>query len=218
MLSTSDGGINWQRQAMNGVIVRGFHFINSLEGWAAGVMGGDNRYGVLLKTEDGGATWKRSFFNSNADDSWGFTDVWPITGDNIWAVGTITVHSTDRGNTWKRIELPEGFYGVPSIVRFADADIGWILTNQGDKFLFTTDGGARWSIRVAPSETDGFTDLVYVSASEAWGLSNGLYHTTDGGETWKRIGQDKVCAIQYLRDQNRLFAVNAAGLMYDSRK
>jgi len=216
LLSTSDGGATWHRQDFDRAILRAFRFTDSKNGWAVGALrqdGGENQ-AVIFNTIDGGGTWSRIFANDD-DGSWGITNIWPVTTENIWAIGDLTVHSSDGGKTWESRVLPEGSYGTPSLIRFADSSIGWVLGNQGENFLITTDGGTKWEVRPCPP--GGFTDLIFKDALEGWGVAGGLYHTVDGGDHWTRIGADKIRAIQYLREQGKLFAVSSTVVVMSTK-
>ena len=72
------------------------------DGWASG------RWGTILHTTDGGATWRKQ------DSGTRYTLVaihFPDT-QNGWAVGVkgTIVHTSDAGRTWKKQQSPVDFY------------------------------------------------------------------------------------------------------------
>ena len=65
---TINGGKTWERQA-SGVVasLRSIHFLNPYTGWVTGreeLPNGSASVGILLFTQDGGLTWRRTTLNS----------------------------------------------------------------------------------------------------------------------------------------------------------
>lgn len=99
--------------------------------------------------------------------------------------------STDGGNTWQDI-TPSGFVGgTGTIVRFEDANKGYIF--HADDVYSTTDGGSTWTLHedVFP----GYVQCAYVSSGEVYvggyvpGQIVGGFASisTDGGNTWNLL-------------------------------
>jgi hypothetical protein len=99
--------------------------------------------GELMRTLDGGATWKvitikRGLaFNSLA-----------VSGGNIWAAGDYGAlyRSPDAAEHWQQVIVK--YRGVPLAdhidqIRFADAQHGQFITAEGDSWI-TVDGGNKW--------------------------------------------------------------------------
>ena len=121
--------------------------------------------GGIWKTVDGGVTW---------------TDVF---GDQAThSIGDVEVHQRDTAVVW-----------VGTGERASRQSSSW-----GDGVYKSTDGGQTWRnmgledshhigrIRLHPDNPD----IVYVAAmGHLWGPNEerGLYRSTDGGESWKRI-------------------------------
>ena len=122
--------------------------------------------GGLWKTTDGGVTWK-SIFDDQEVSSIGSVAITPTNPDIVWA-GT----------------------GETFVIRPAHA--------MGDGIYKSEDAGKTWKKmglektgrigRIVVHPTD--PDIVYVAAlGHTYGpqQERGVYKTTDGGDTWKRI-------------------------------
>jgi photosystem II stability/assembly factor-like uncharacterized protein len=100
VLTTSDGGATWVRQAdvhlfdTHDVMMSDLKMLDGMHGWAAGAIGGG---GVIYSTSDGGAHWELRLLTLKPILALDFPDK-----DHAWAVGTdAAVYSTaDGGATW----------------------------------------------------------------------------------------------------------------------
>jgi len=107
-------------------------------------------YGTILKTEDGGATWK---IQEIAGDN--FKSICCID-NHVWAVGNngSIVHSGNGGKTWEHQRNGNNLlikkYRLNSVF-FKDPATGYASGDNG-LLLKTTDGGAHWV------EFEHFTD------------------------------------------------------------
>ena len=127
--------------------------------------------GVRMTT-DGGATWNNPITGIGSSST-----CWDIHMDadgGIWAtLSGRTMKSEDGGSTWNEISLSNpGATGLPR--------------NNG-------------RIMFASSHTDG--DVVYTVHVTSASALGGVYRTTDGGDTWTKIGQkstyfDPFCSSQ----------------------
>jgi len=127
-------------------------------------------------------------------------------GDGMWK-------STDGGETWQHIGLPESGQIARIQIHPDDADIAWVAVqgqiwgpNEERGVFRTTDGGETWAhvLKVGPST--GATDLVLDPSNprilyaamwnhgrKPWfihsgGTDGGIFKSTDGGESWTRLG------------------------------
>lgn len=151
------------------------HFADANIGWALGSTG-FSAY-VLLKTTDGGASWKVQVSGRNLN-FFSFADAsngWLVEGDSI-AV------TRDGGETWKL--QPYGFNNSLTSIHFLNSNTGWAVDRLGT-ILKTTDGGASWA-----SEHNGLSynlvSLQFVDSLTGWmvGGAGLIAKTTDGGYTW----------------------------------
>ena len=133
------------------------------------------------------------------------------TNPNLVYVGAATGgvwKSTNRGLTWKPIFDDQPVASIGAIaVHPRRPEVVWVGTGEGNPRNSTSvgrgiykslDGGRTWSFmglgkterikRIVTHPSD--PDIVYVTAlGRAWGENpeRGVYKTTDGGRTWKRI-------------------------------
>ncbi len=142
--------------------------------------------------------------------------VWVGTGESMVArssfAGTGVFKSADSGKTWKNMGLHDTHHIGRIVIDPLDPDVVYVAalghsyTFNEERGLFkTTDGGKAWSKILYISDKAGVTDVVmdpsdnktlYATTWErdrkAWnhvscGEGTGLYKTTDGGLTWKRL-------------------------------
>jgi photosystem II stability/assembly factor-like uncharacterized protein len=142
--------------------------------------------------------------------------VWAGTGEaNIFRAsmaGLGVYKSTDAGKTWKHLGLEATYTVARVVIHPKNPDIAYVAatghewTANPDRGVFkTTDGGATWQKVLFVNERVGANDLVMDPQSpdtlyaatwnrirRRWsdpvpGGEDGLYKTTDGGQTWTPI-------------------------------
>ena len=109
---------------------------------------------VVIKTEDGGATWTAQLVLPGEDAREGaLTFIDEKTG--ILRSGAKMFRSTDGGQTWTGAI---GEIGGKPHVKFADGDVGW-CHHAYQTMLYTTDGGRKWTARkiAFPASVKAFT-------------------------------------------------------------
>lgn len=143
--------------------------------------------------------------------------LWVGTGDaasgRITIIGDGVYKSTDAGKTWTHMGLKEtrhiGRIAIhpknPDIVYVAA--LGFHFSFNEERGLYkTTDGGKTWEKSLYINEKVGVVevaidprdpDTVYANTYDKWrvpwhfeeaGPETGIYKSTDGGLTWKRLG------------------------------
>jgi photosystem II stability/assembly factor-like uncharacterized protein len=169
-------------------------FLDERNGWAVGD-------GVLLRTADGGQTWRQAphpapgvqFADvSFADALHGWVVGGSISSHGNW--GATALVTSDGGESWFEQEVPtvQALYAV----HFVDPATGWIVGNHG-VLLHTDSGGARWEVqRQADDDGPGFLRGVhFTDTRHGWAVGGRgkasqipvVLHTEDGGRRWKRV-------------------------------
>jgi photosystem II stability/assembly factor-like uncharacterized protein len=177
-------------------------------GWVVGDTA--NGYGTILHTTDYGDTWGRQGSSTTIPNVY-LGGVSAADDRNVWVVGNAAadldqsygtiLHTTDGGQTWTRQgsagSIPEA--GLSS-VSAVSSQVAWAVGWQG-VILKTTDRGASWARQAAGmSPLVQFENVSAWDANVAWavGQDSGysgpplILHTSDGGTTWTRQGQDSL--------------------------
>ncbi len=152
--------------------------------------------GVILRTNDGGATWTQQ--NSGLGDGDPVYGISAVDGTTAWAVGSRTVmtkdgpaptrailKTTDSGNSWTSQSTGES--GDVSRISAVNTSTAWAVSSTG--ILKTSNGGITWETQILDTN---FRGIAGASANVAWGLRNlykttgdgGVYKTTTGGALW----------------------------------
>jgi photosystem II stability/assembly factor-like uncharacterized protein len=142
--------------------------------------------------------------------------VWVGTGEatarNSVAIGDGVYKSEDAGKTWKNMGLTETRFVSRIAIDPANPDVVFIGAqghlwgpNEERGVYKTTDGGKTWKKVLSVNSDTGCSDLAMdpsnskVLYAGMWehrrlpyyfrsgGEGSGLYKTTDGGETWKKL-------------------------------
>jgi photosystem II stability/assembly factor-like uncharacterized protein len=135
-------------------------------------------------------------------------DICMLDADTGWAVGAphwdastknfrgTVLKTTDGGQTW----TPQnpGVAVTLRAVSFVDAQTGWAAGEQG-ALLHTDNGGDTW-LRQTVATSAEFRALAFIDANTGWATGitvrgkdiidqeiwqAGIWHTTDGGTTWR---------------------------------
>lgn len=152
VFKTTDGGKNWGLQYSENLEQDGSTDFSDVE-----IIDKDNVIVVgdrtLLKTDDGGVTWKKVY---DSNRFYYFSDIEFVTPTEGWVVGAqgIILHTTDGGETWTKKEIKEidpKIETAYNAVKFINPQEGWIagwLRDLSDNaiILHTTDGGKSWKI------------------------------------------------------------------------
>ncbi|MDP4176332.1 MAG: YCF48-related protein, partial [Bacteroidota bacterium] len=163
-------------------------FTDSLNGW---IVGG-SYYSVILRTTDGGESWKEIDSAKNLGQLYRirFSDK-----NNALIMGQFgSLHrTTDAGNSWNQLRDENIFIRS---VSFADENAGWAVGDSG-LILNTTDGGNNWVKQYY--DRDRLLYSVHaIDKNNAWATGGMLHrvgepdvppkpqvlYTTDGGKHW----------------------------------
>ena len=190
LLPTAHAAGAWTRQHSGSMAwLHAVFFLDERRGWAAG------GNGVLLSTDDGGATW-RAHARPSEDT---LHDVYFTDERNGWLVcersiydlkeldeaRTYLLRTRDGGASWDRVNVL-GKDEDARLVRalFTHNGRGWAFGEAGA--LYTTrDGGATWERQRVPTRHLLLGGL-FLDGEQGWlvGAGSTLLQTSDGGETW----------------------------------
>jgi len=158
------------------------------------------------------------------------------------SVGDGMYKSTDGGRTWRHLGLRDA-QQIPAIVvdprdpnRVLVAALGHPYGPNRERGVFrSTDGGATWQQVLFSDDNTGAVDLAFdpgdpqvvfavlwaarqapweIGSSWTLSASNGLYKSSDGGTTWRRITGGLPGAAEELGRIGLAVAASAPGRMY----
>lgn len=181
MYFSDDAGASWEPKGLEAVGSIGKVLIdpNDEDRIYVGAMGplfrNDSNRGVY-RTTDGGATWEQKLFIS---DSTGIIDmaIHPSNGDILYAA------------SWERIRRPayRQYGGETSrIYRSTDGGENWTELTNGLPSAPTDKG--RISIDISRSNPN----VLYASYTNQTGFLQGIYRTSNGGDTWTAVSSSAV--------------------------
>lgn len=169
-------------------------------------------YGIgILKTEDGGATWKKSL-------DWAYGDLRGVQDIQINPLRPATVYaattegllrSYDAGKTWKTVHnrsmaVDIALHPTDTSRIFVthgsldDQDVSGIFrsTDGGKTFQHLTNGlPTEYSGKTLLSICTSTPSIMYASVGNAFNQV-GLFSSDDGGDTWVIFNSQNVCSYQ----------------------
>jgi photosystem II stability/assembly factor-like uncharacterized protein len=151
--------------------------------------------------------------------NWKTGTIWVGTGEvnssRSSYAGIGMYKSTDKGKTWQYAGLPESHHIGAIKIHPSNDNIVWVAAlghlyspNKERGVFKTIDGGKTWKHTLSIDDNTGVVELemnpenpneLYAAAwyrtRRAWnfeesGRTSGIYKSTDGGETWKRLNSD----------------------------
>lgn len=178
VFKTEDGGKSWRMLSRQSY---GAYFVDAKVGW--NVQGGLAESSWIVRTDDGGDTWKAqkqlsddstaTFFFVDSTTGWVAGERWGHQpGDGNVLLGYFILHTEDGGRTWvTQFEEPAGKYhdifdGLKDIY-FINPKIGWIAASGG-RIFHTTDGGKHWLRQKTPTPDFSLDKIHFVDARHGW--------------------------------------------------
>ena len=185
LLESFDEGRSFRARDMTAVtgMILDIHFIDANTGFMAGASAAeeDKAHARILKTTDGGKSW-RAVFDSDrpGDNNWklafpsarvGYATIISYQAPPDEARGYV-VKTEDGGEHWRRLVVSHDKNWIPYGINFVDDERGWVGGSTGG--YGTRDGGKPWF-------------------PESMGLSTNrisLVRRPDGGTSAFAIGRD----------------------------
>jgi photosystem II stability/assembly factor-like uncharacterized protein len=191
LLATKDGGKSWQAKAQpTGDVIRDIYFYDESNGLVVcerniyELKSNDEARSYLMKTVDGGETWKRVVMHG-ADS---LITRALFSGDGRgWAFGEggAIFLTRDSGANWIKLQTPTRYLLLGGT--FIDQRNGW-LVGAGSTLLQTSDGGETWHHgRLQQVAKVRFNSTSFVNARLGWAVGSGgaIYRTSNGGISWQ---------------------------------
>jgi photosystem II stability/assembly factor-like uncharacterized protein len=226
--ATKDGGQTWENRytcnpqefSATSAELYSIRFANKKKGWAVGSLSVTEKRktetvekvidSLLLRTEDGGQTWKR--WRVPVTDELIHLD---LSGDKrAWIVGAngVIVHTDNGGESWRlqRANTKATLYHVD----FRNEKSGFVVGQRGALFR-TLDGGETW-IPVLLPVNNTLLSVAIVTDDEIWAVGRGgvILRTLDGGITWtpqESKTKNHIYALYF--DKKLGYGVGAGGLV-----
>ncbi len=182
---TTDGGNNWQNIGLENVGSIGRVAIDPTDDnivfvAAMGTLFSENIERGIFRTHDGGATWQKVLYQS------------PKTG------GIDVVIDPQNPNIvyaalWERERLLfDRTYGGPTsgIYKSVDGGDNWVELTNG----LPSDDMGRIGLAMAPSNPD----VLYTTIARPGGNLEGIYKSTDGGNSWIEKSIDNITNVPFM--------------------
>lgn len=201
VLETTDGGASWNKVSVNAKdTLRDVCFVDDHVGWLVAerdvykLKTNDEALSYLLRTDDGGLTWRAVNLN-DLDTNARLVRVMFADETNGWVFGeTGVIFATrDGGVSWTR-QLPPTKHLLLGGT-FVDNSRGW-LVGAGATIIHTSNSGATWqSSDVGDDPKLRFNAASFIDRfGWAAGSEGRIFATIDGGHTWtaqrSNVGSD----------------------------
>ena len=150
----------------------------------------------IVRSIDAGATW--SYIDMSALAG-GLVDCWFKGPDTVFVCGKgtnatnghgVILRSADAGLTWQEVGQSQYSNTYGWKLQFTSPLIGYAslaaATTPDSHIMKTVDGGASWTTMTVVNQNIDMEGIGFVNDLEGWvgGWSTGMYHTTDGGNSW----------------------------------
>jgi photosystem II stability/assembly factor-like uncharacterized protein len=169
-------------------------YLGTGDDWGQGAIYRNVNSAGVMKSTDGGNTWQETGLKWNIAQGITISKilVHPQNSSILLATTTDGIYrSTDAAATWTRVQT--GWFRDLDFHK-EDPDRWYACSNT--QFFLSTDGGVKWSSktvsgmsgtrRLAISSSEANSDFIYLVAANGDGRFAGLFHSTDGGDTWTR--------------------------------
>ena len=191
LYKTTDSAKTWT--ALNSTTtlpIRDIYFSDSEVGFAVG--------GFILKTTDGGKSWRNVFTPTEKVE---ITSVYFVNALLGFCVGdNMIFKTTDGGQTWSEQKI-NNLGGKMMQIKFTSSVNGYIVCLFG-KILVTGDGGATWQIK-SPNGNIGYYAISEKDGSVFVSGQGKIIKSTNGGASWIELSNSPadIYAIHFISKQ-----------------
>jgi len=202
ILRSNDGGETFEQIVSGvgtGIDLWGVQMVNDTLGWVCGL------YQTLLKTTDAGLTWQQ--INPGVGQHyWAFDFLNELFGMIVCENGII-LKTTDGGNTWTQKQTVDTrpLYTIDiidSLHAAAAGEFGNEVQYEGGKNVYSSDAGETWILNPdIPTYSDA-NWIEFVDADTGYSINydDGVFKTTNRGQSWFSVGGDGKWHIDILED------------------
>jgi len=177
---TIDGGTTWY---LDGMMNKGIKKIHYNDG--TGLMVNDNGEMFKIITSNNKISIVSYAGNSIRD----LLAIDFYDENHGWIVGHPgrLLYTTNGGKLWKEKSIDFFPFEPFGDIEFKDLNNGWILDTRPKNILHTSDGGESWETQtVDPGASGMFTKIFVKDNGDIWISGEGLYKSTNNGETWQK--------------------------------
>jgi photosystem II stability/assembly factor-like uncharacterized protein len=214
ILVSDDHGASWKVATTPTLhTLTSVFFANARTGFATG------HQATLLRTEDGGTTWKEVSITVKDRPALFAVRVEGNRGIAVGAYGAY-LESADGGRTWAARAIGPADFDRHLTGIAALGGNRYLVAGEAGALLATADGGVTWQALKSPYEGSFFGAIGLGNGTAiAYGMRGNAFRTTDAGRTWTRIdlGAYKG-ALQGASDLGDRIVLNGAdGMIAESR-
>lgn len=181
----------------------------------------------VIKSNDGGKTWNSASSGLDGLSTEGFA----ISGKDssmlyVWVLGTGLYRSDDGAGSWQRVDDGPKKQEIRSLVSVnSPTGMGgiWLYAGLDTGVMKSPDCFCGWDRLPNEGLPEGRVYSLAVDSSNPAilyaGLREGIFRTTDGGQSWSRstdLIEDAVVTVD-AGDPNQVYAVGADGTLAFSK-
>ncbi len=180
VLLSEDDGKSWnQVQVPTRATLTGVYFIDRQNGW---IVGHDQ---VILKTTDGGSSWKLVYENIEAESP--LLDIYFLDADHGYAIGAYGqfLESFDGGTSWAGRWIGEDDFHLNQIITVGNQL--FIAAEAGFAYR-SIDSGATWTL-LDPDYRGSFFGIYPLAENSLllFGLRGHLFRSDNSGDDWVKV-------------------------------